>query len=283
MKKNRFSMKKAIKQGFLRLLTIFVMLVFFYPIFTAVITSFKTNQEISQSVMALPAKFSVENYVSAMERSNFMRALLNTCIVTFPSVAIIVICGAMGGYTIARNSERKKAFRMMDKIYLGSLMIPFQIMMVPVYKIYKTLHLQNSLFGMVLILTGTSIAYSTFLYVGFVKSIPREMEEAAKIDGCGPYKVFFQVVFPLLKPVTATVAALHVMWLWNDFNIALIILQKDEVRTLTVKQYYFFGQYTTEYGMAFASAISSMIPVLLFFLLAQKYLIEGVSAGAVKN
>ena len=171
----------------------------------------------------------------------------------------------------------------MDRLYLASLMIPFQIMMIPVYKIYKNLHLQNSLFGMILILTGTSVAYATFLYVGFVKSIPRELEEAAKLDGCGPYQTFFRVVFPLLKPVTVTVAALHVMWLWNDFNIALIILQKDEVRTLTVKQYYFFGQYTAEYGMAFASAILSMIPVLIFFLSAQRYLVEGVSAGAVKS
>lgn len=276
-------MKKKRKKLLLGLLTVFVMAVFAYPIFTAVITSFKTNREISQSVMALPEAWNLENYITAMKRSNFQQALWNTCIVTFPSVLMIVICGAMGGYTIARNSGKKKLFGRIDKVYLGSLMIPFQIMMVPVYKIYKTLNLQNSLFGMMLILTGTSVAYATFLYTGFVKSISKEMEEAAQIDGCGPYKVFFQVIFPLLKPVTATVAALHVMWLWNDFNIALIILQKDEVRTLTVKQYYFFGQYTSEYGMAFASAILSMIPVLIFFLCAQKYLIEGVSAGAVKN
>lgn len=283
MKNRNYSTKKKIKKCLLYVLTIFLVCIFFYPIFTAIITSLKTNQEISQSVMALPQKLNFENYVAAMKRSDFMQALINTCTVTFPSVVLIVICGSMGGYAIARNSNRKKSFRWLDKIYLASLMLPFQIMMVPIYKIYKTLHLQNSLFGMILILTGTSIAYATFMYVGFVKSIPREIEEAAEIDGCGPYKLFFQVVFPLLKPVTATVAALHVMWLWNDFNIALIILQKEEVRTLTVKQYYFFGQYTTEYGIAFASAISSMIPVLLFFLLVQKYLIEGVAAGAVKN
>lgn len=283
MRKKGNYKKKKIKKGLLCLGTVFVMCMFFYPIFTAVITSLKTNREISQSVMALPQKLNFENYVIAMERSDFGRALINTCIVTFPSVACIIICGAMGGYAIARNANRNRVFRALDKIYLASLMLPFQIMMIPTYKIIKTLHLQNSLFGMILLLTGISIAYATFLYVGFVKSIPKEMEEAAEIDGCGPYKVFFQVVFPLLKPVTATVAALHVLWLWNDFNIALIVLQKEQVRTLTVKQYYFFGQYTTEYGLAFASAIVSMIPVLLFFLLAQKYLIEGVSAGAVKN
>ena len=170
----------------------------------------------------------------------------------------------------------------MDTVYLASLMIQFQILMIPLYKIYKTLQLQNSLFGMILVLTGTSIAYSTFLYVGFAKSIPKELEEAALIDGCGPYRAFIKIVFPLLKPITATVSALHIMWLWNDFNMALIILQKEEMRTLTVKQYYFFGEHTADYGMAFAASIVSMLPILLFFIAMQKHLVEGISAGAVK-
>ena len=275
-------MKKR-KKFFWCLVTLLVMCGFFYPIYTAVVTSLKTNQEISRSVTALPGSLRFENYRDAMERSDFVRSLVNTCIVTFPSVALIVVCSSMGAYSIARHADRHRMFAWLDRIYLSSLMLPFQIMMVPVYKIYKTLGLQNSLFGMILILTGTSIAYATFMYVGFIKSVPREMEEAAEIDGCGPIKVFFRVVLPLLKPVTATVAALHVLWLWNDFNIALVILQKEQVRTLTVKQFYFFSQYTTEYGMAFASAILCMIPVLIFFLFAQRYLIEGVSAGAVKN
>ena len=109
------------------------------------------------------------------------------------------------------------------------------------------------------------------------------MEEAALIDGCGPYRAFFIIVFPLLKPIAATVAALHVMWLWNDFNIAVILLQKDEIRTLTVKQYYFFGEHVSDYGMAFAASIICMIPVLIFFVAMQRYLVEGISSGAVKT
>ena len=162
-------------------------------------------------------------------------------------------------------------------------MIPFQILMIPVYKIFKNLGLQNNLMGMILMLTGYSIAYATFLYVGFVKSVPREIEEAALIDGCGPLSMFFRIVFPLLRPITATVAALHVMWLWNDFQISIILLQSDKVRTLTVKQFYFFGQYTAEYGMAFAASIVAMIPVVVVFILLQKYIVAGISAGAVKT
>ncbi len=264
-------------------LVILLAALFLCPIYIAVVTSFKNNAEISQSVFHLPEKISFDNYKQAIEKSNFMRSMRNSCLVTFPSVILIVLCGSMGGYSICRKYQTSRVFRLIDRLYIASFMIPFQSMMIPVYKIFKVLKLQNSLLGMVLLLTGTSIAYSTFLYFGFAKSIPREIEEAALIDGASQYTVFFKIIFPLLKPVTATVAALHVMWLWNDFNIALIVLQKEEVRTLTVKQFYFFGQYATEYGMAFASAIMCMLPVLLFFILAQNYLVEGISSGAVKS
>lgn len=277
--------KRKIKIGIIiaAVLTIIFIAIFLFPLVLALLTSFKTPLETAESVLKLPSKISFSNYVEGMKKSNFFVAVKNTCITTFPSVALIVICASMGGHTIARNSAVSKLIKSMDTIYLASLMIPFQILMIPIYKIFKTLHLQNSLFGMILILTGTSIAYSTFLYVGFAKTIPRELEEAALIDGCGPYRAFFRIVFPLLKPITATVAALHIMWLWNDFNMALIILQKEEMRTLTVKQFYFFGEHTADYGMAFAASIVSMIPVLLFFTLMQKYLVEGITIGAVKS
>lgn len=275
--------KKQLGQIPVILLTLILVALFLFPIYLGVITSFKTPMEIAESVLRLPQTLNLDNYVEGMKQSNFSRSLWNSVIVTFPSVAMIVLFSAMGGYTIARNSKRSRLIHLMDKIYLSSLMIPFQIIMIAVYKMFKDLNLLNSLGGMVLMLTGYSIAYPTFLYVGFVKSVPKDMEEAALIDGCGPFKSFFMIVFPLLKPITATVAALHVMWLWNDFNIAVILLQKDAIRTLTVKQYYFFGEYSAKYGMAFAAAIVCMIPVLIVFALMQRYLVEGISAGAVKS
>lgn len=274
--------KKGKKVG-LALITVILMLVFCFPIGMAILTSFKSQSEIAKSVMSLPETFGFDNYIQAIEKSDFSRALINSCIVTFPSVFLIVICSSMAGHTIARNSERCRSLRLLDKVFLGSLMIPFQILMIPIYKMYKSLNLMNNHLGMIIILTGTSVAYASYMYVGFVKSIPRELEEAAMIDGCGAFKIFFRIVFPLLKPITVTVATLHVLWLWNDFNISMILLQKEEVRTLTVKQYYFFGEHTSNYGVAFAASILCMIPILLFFIATQKYMIEGISAGAVKN
>lgn len=265
------------------ILTVAIVILFLFPLYIALVTSFKTPMEIADSVLTLPGKLSFSNYIDGMKESQFARSLFNSVIVTFPAVFMIVVFSAMGGYAIARFSNRSRIIGFMDKLYLSSLMIPFQVIMIPVYKTFKDLGLLNSLGGMILMLTGYSIAYPTFLIVGFVKSIPRVMEEAATIDGCGSFRCFFVIVLPLLKPIVATVAALHVMWLWNDYNIAVILLQKDEVRTLTVKQYYFFSEFSSDYGMAFAAAIICMLPILIFFILMQKNLVEGISAGAVKS
>lgn len=196
---------------------------------------------------------------------------------------LIVFFSSMSGYVIARNHMKNRFFGFLDKTFMSSQMLPFQVVMVPVYRLFRMYGLLNTLAGEIIMLTGMSVAYASFLYVGFVKGIPYELEEAARIDGAGPFKTFFMVVFPLLTPVTATVAALHVMWLWNDFNVALIMLQKDAVRTLTVKQFYFFTQYSSDYNMAFAASLMGMVPVLIFFMVMQKYLINGITDGAVKG
>lgn len=271
------------RKALLLLLTALAALLFVFPIYIAVITSFKTPLEIAESILALPQRLRLDNYIDGMRESQFARSLLNSMIVTFPAVFMIVVFSAMGGYAIARNAKNNCLIRLLDKLYLSSLMIPFQVIMIPVYKTFKDLGLLNTLRGMILMLTGYSIAYPTFLIVGFVKSVPREMEEAATIDGCSPFRCFFSVVLPMLKPIIATVAALHVMWLWNDYNIAVILLQKDAIRTLTVKQYYFFSEFSANYGVAFAAAILCMIPILIFFVCMQKNLVEGISAGAVKS
>lgn len=279
MKKRKISMNTICYL----LLIFFMMVIFVMPIALAILTSFKSKPELAKSVIGLPETLYLKNYSEAIVRSDFTRSLTNTALVVFPSVVLIVLCSSMSGYAVARYSKETRSLRILDKIYLASLMIPFQILMIPVYKIYKTLNLLNSLPGMVLMLVGTSIAYSSFLYVGFVKSVPREIEESAYIDGCSEFRSFWLITFPLLKPISATVASLHVMWLWNDFNISIILLQKESVRTITIKQFYFFGQYTADYGMAFAAAILSMIPVVLCFVFMQRYIVNGITVGAVKS
>ena len=264
-------------------LAIFAILIFLSPFYIAIVNSLKTQLETAVNVLALPKVFSLENYKEAMQKISFSKSLINTFIVTVVGDILIVLCASMSGHAIARNSDKGKYFKVLDRIFLSSIMIPFQVIMIPVYKVFRSLGLINNLLGMIIMLTGMSVAYATFLYVGFIKSIPIELEEAARIDGCNQFQAFWMIVFPLLKPITATVAALHAMWLWNDFNVSLILLQKEAVRTLTIKQFYFFSEYASDYNMAFAAAIMGMIPVLIFFLLMQKYLVGGITAGAVKG
>lgn len=256
--------------------------IFIFPFYICIVTSIKTPLETATSVLALPSEIQWSNFSQAIKISKFSTAFINSSITTFCSVFLIVVCSSMAGYVISRN-YKQKFFTLIEMLYLGAMMLPFQIIMIPVYRMMKNMNMINSLWGLILLLVGTSMPYSTFLYIGFVKTVPKELEEAAIVDGYGPYRLYWQIVFPLLKPITSTVAALHVLWMWNEFTISLIMLQKDSVRTIPIQQYFFFGQYTVNLNLGFASAVLSMIPVIIFFLASQKYIIEGVSAGAVKG
>ncbi len=264
------------------IVAILVACLYLFPFYIAVITAMKSPMQTADSVFALPNPIEWANFTEAMEESNLATSIKNSIIVTSCSVFLITMFAAMGGYVISRNS-RSRFFGTAEKVYLAALMVPAQVIMVPIYKIFKQLDLMNTHVGIIALLVGLSIPYSTFLYIGFVRSVPRELEEAAMIDGCGPFKAFFSVVLPLLKPITAVVASLHVLWMWNEFNMSLLILQKQEIRTIPIQQYVFFGQYTSNYNLGFASAVIAMIPIVAFFLLIQRYLVGGISAGAIKG
>ena len=276
-----FGKAKKRETRILLILGLLVVLIFLFPFYIAIVQSFKTQLETAYNALALPGAFRLDNYYEAVEKISFSTSLKNSLIVTVTGVLLIVLCSSMSGYAIARNEGGY--FKVLDRLFLSSIMVPFQVIMIPAYKLLKSLGLLNHLAGEIVILVGISVAYSSFLYVGFVKSIPMELEDAARIDGCSRFQTFWVIVFPLLKPITATTAALHAMWLWNDFNISLIVLQKDAVRTLTIKQFYFFSEYASDYNMAFAAAMIGMIPILVTFLFLQKYLVSGITSGAVKG
>lgn len=267
---------------FLTVVIVLLILLMLFPFLISVLVSIKTPAETAAGAFILPKSICWDNFKQAIEVTDFYRSFKNSFITTAFSTFFIVMFASASGYAIARN-QKKKTFRVLETVYLAALMIPFQITMIPLYKIYKTLHLMNSLPGIILAFIGGCIPYSTFLYSRFVRTVPLELEDAAKIDGCGPYKTFFHIVFPLLKPITFTVAVLYTLWLWNDFNTSLLLLQRDEVRTLPIKQYFFFGQYSAQLNLAFASTILATIPVLIFFLLAQRYIVSGITVGSVKG
>lgn len=276
-------MKRVKISAWLQAAFVYLMgLVFLIPFLFSILLSFKTKQETASNVLALPDKLHWENYVEAMEKANILSSMKNSLIVTTGSVVIVILVAAMAGYGIARR-YKKKFFKGYETLLMAAMMIPFQTLMIPIYSMYKNIGFLNTLHGAILLIAGFNMPFAIMMFIGFTRTLPIELEEAAFLEGCGRYGIFFRIIFPLLRPITATIAVLDALWGWNEFNASLLVLQKNAVKTIPIQQYVFFGEHSSNYNMAFAAAVISMIPITLFFILCQKHIVEGMTAGAVKG
>lgn len=258
-----------------------IAILFLFPFYIAIIYSIKTPVETAASPLSFPKHINWSNYSDAIAASHFFLALRNSVIATTGTVALTILVCSMGAYVIARNNNR--FYNFFYYLFMSSIMLPFQVLMFPLYKTWVDLHILNTLHGLIISLTGVQIGYFCFLYVGFIKTVPRELEESALLDGASRYKTFFSIIFPLLKPINTTILVLSALGAWNDFVVSMVLVQKKSVSTLPLVQFQFFGEYTSEVNMAFAAIILSMIPIMIFYGFAQRYIIGGVTAGAVKG
>ena len=255
-----------------------------YPIFLVVINSIKKKAFIMRAPFAIPDKisfFGLQNFISGIEKTNFWAAALNSVVITVGSVAVIVLCTSMCAWYITRvHSKFSKAMYM---LCLFSMIVPFQMVMFTLSKIANMLHLTNPV-SIIIIYLGFGAGLAVFMFCGFVKSIPLEIEEAAMIDGCTPLQTFFQIVFPIMKPTTITVCILQAMWIWNDYLLPYLVLDLKKYRTIPIVVQYLKGGYgAVDWGTMMAMLVLAIIPVVIFYIAAQKYIIEGVVAGAVKG
>lgn len=256
--------------------------VFLSPFLISIILSVKSKEETAKSVLSLPGSIHWENFVEAFQKADMLISMKNSIVVTVCAVMIVILCASMAAYGIARQYQ-KRLFKTYETILMASMMIPFQTLMIPVYRMFRAMGLLNTLTGAVIMIAGMNLAFGVMMYVGFIKTLPKELEEAAEIEGCGAVRVFFQIVFPLIKPVTFTLAVLDSLWIWNEFNVSLLLLQKKAVKTIPIQQYVFFGEHASDYNLAFAAAVIAMIPIVIFFLFARKYIVKGLINGAVKG
>lgn len=270
-----------IKTWISAILKIAVTLLVISPFYIAVVYSVKSKPELVTNRLSWPKEIHWENFTNAIETSNFGLALKNSFFTTVISVVVITIICTMAAYMIARKNNR--FYNTIYYIFLGAMIIPFQSIMTPLYVDMAKWGLLNTLHGFTLVKISFQIAFTVLLVSGFVKSIPRELEEAASIDGAGVYGIFWKIVFPLMKPIIFTSVVLNALNVWNDFQISLTLLQKKEVRTIPLTQYFFFGENNIELGLAFALFLLSMIPILILYLCLQKYIISGITSGAVKG
>ena len=250
------------------------------PLLLALMNSFKTNGELLTNVLSIPESLNFENYARTLDKMHYFRSLGNTVLLSGVSVTLIILFSSLAGWKLCRTKTRLSKF--IFGLFVFSMLIPFSSIMIPIYRVILALKLKNSLLGLSLVYAGLGVSMAVFLYHGFVKGIPQELEEAAEMDGCGQFQVFWYMVFPLLKPITATVCITNVLWVWNDFLLPLIILTDQSNQTIPLAQYVFSSQFATNYPMAFSSYLMAMAPVLIVYIFAQKWVVGGVMRGAVK-
>lgn len=278
-------MKKA-RGVIANIILICVCLAYLFPIYIIVVNAFKNRAELYENVLAFPSQFSFQYFAKAMDKMDFFNALKNSLIVTLVSITIIVVLASMCAWMLARTENKISKFIFM--LFVATMLIPFQTLMMPLMQVLgfgrDTLGLPvvDALGGLIFCYIGFGASMSVFLYHGFVKSVPVALEEAATIDGCSKFGVFWRIVFPMLKPVTMTVIILDVIWIWNDYLLPSLVLTSKANRTIPLSTASFFGQFTIQWNMAMAGLTLTIIPVIIFYLCAQKYIVKGVAAGAVK-
>lgn len=261
------------------LFTLVLAVIWIFPFVLIVLNPFKEKNEIVENPLSLPTSADTVNFETAWERMNFVTSLLNSLTITVGAGVLLVIFPAMFGYYLARFDYRTN--RLLFALIIASMIIPFQALMIPFVSIYGKLDMLNSKTYLIFFYLGFGTALSTYLYHGFVKSIPVSVEEAAIIDGASRFQVFWYVVFPMLKPITATVVVLNALWIWNDFLLpSLVLFQGD--RTLPLETYTFFGTYTSDLGLAMAGLVLATAPIILFYLIMQRHIVSGVASGSVK-
>ncbi len=275
-------MSKNIFKTIANVLLFLLALLYLYPLILVIINSMKTFQEVMTNVVSLPSRISFENYVKAFRLMEYPSLFLNTFIVTLVGVAGVVVISSMAGYKLSRTKTRYSWLIFI--ICIAPMMIPFHSFMISLVKMARLLHVINSTWGLGIIYWGLGAPLALFMFHGFVKTIPKELDECAIIDGCSPFRAFFNIIFPLLKPVTVSVIVINTMWMWNDFLLPLLMLNGNQKsKTLQIAAYGFFGQYKIEWHFAMAGVLMVIIPPVILFIALQKYIIKGMVAGAIKT
>ena len=274
--------RRKIGLALFELVMIALTLIYLVPLYFMVITAFKTSNELIFTPLSLPNSFLYfENFKEAWNQVDLGRAYLNTAYIATLAVCGRIVVSSMASFTLAKRPSR--LHNALYVFFLMGIMIPLYSVLVPMVKLIKDLGLMNSPLGLVVVYIGTGMPFNVFMLTGFTRSLPGELIEAATIDGCGVYRIFWVIIFPLLKPVLATIFLLDFLGIWNDFLLPLLTLSNVSDRTITLAMYNFYSEYGSRWGLAFAGYTIAILPVVLLFIALQKYIVSGILVGAVKG
>lgn len=252
------------------------------PMYAAIINAFKPQSESSLNFFALPTSFYLDNFKTVLQDEFFFSALRNTFILTFISISIIIFMTPMVAYAINRNSDNK-FFKFLLYYITSAMFVPFQCVALPLAIFMSKLHLANNT-GAIIVYITYAMIMGVYLCNGYLRTIPGELVESAYIDGAATWTTFFKVVFPLMKPMTATIIIINFLWIWNEFLIALVLLNRSQsMQTLLLYIYRFKGQYTSDFTLMFATVLLSIVPITVVYCFLQKHIVAGLTGGAVKS
>lgn len=259
--------------------------VVFFPLYMAVIIAFKQPSEMTNDIagaLAFPSRWSLDNFKQAMEVTDFWHSLGNSLLITLATIGLSLLIHSIAGYVIGRGMVEKKSFRLIYLYIVSGMFVPFSILMMPLVKQTAQMGLGNRA-GVILLYLVFYMPMNVLLYTGYMKNMPLALEEAANIDGASTWKTFWKIIFPMMTPMHATVAILTALGTWNDVMTPLVIMSGTGQNTLPLAQLNFQTQFGTNYNLAFASYILALIPILLFYVICQKQILNGVANGAVKG
>ncbi len=279
----RAARKKKISHAIMWVILLILFICFIFPFVLVVINVFKTKGDITSDPLALIGAhgFTFKNFPEAMKKMNFLTVFGNSLIITVCSTVFTILLSSMTAFVIVRNG-RWKLCTLIFSLMVASMVIPFQVLMVPLVSVYGPI--LNSRITLILMHVGFSMSMAVFMFHGSIKTnIPLELEEAATIDGCNRWQTYWKVVFPLLKPTIATVGIINAMAYWNDYLLPSLVLKKKDLYTIPIATQAFYGTYSTDIGLIMAALLLAMLPILILYVFLQRYIVEGVTSGAVKG
>lgn len=252
------------------------------PFYISLLYSIKSHSDISLNRLAWPQEPTLNNYVRVIQENKYVAiGFKNSVLTTIPTTLILLLTTSMASYVLARYNS--KFYKVMYSLFISGVLVPFQCIMLPLYVNIYNMGLASTNLGFIIARSGFQVSISVLSVTGFVKGIPRDLEQAASIDGCGRLRTFWQIVFPLMTPINVTQLVLNTLFVWNDYSTAVVLLREDSSRTLPLAQIIYFGENMTELNLAFAFFMLSMIPILILYLSTQRFIVAGIMSGAVKG
>ncbi len=284
MENAKAARNKKIRHALMIVFLTILFIAFVFPFIMVIINVFKVKADITANPLALIGKhgFTLENFPNAIKKMNFFRSFGNSLLITIFSTIGTIILSSMTAYLIVRNNW--KANKILFVLMIASMVIPFQVLMIPLVSLYGGIFgILNHRITLIFMHIGFSLSMATFMFHGSINTnVPISLEEAATIDGCNKWQIFSHIVFPILKPTIATVAIIDAMAFWNDYLLPSLVLGRKELYTIPIATKVFYGTYSTDTGLIMAALLLAMLPILLLYLFLQRYIVEGITAGAVK-